>query len=337
MTQRVILDCDTGIDDTLALLYLAASLDVDIMGVVGTFGNVTESQATHNNRALLDALDRADVPAYHGLPVPSFDTQSTEYEVDEGCEHFHGKNGWGGAELSIPEHVTRGEILDDGVEFEAEAVRTFGTDITVIATGPLTNIDAFLTQYPELASSLHLVIMGGALTQPGNCYNLISETNIVNDPEAANRVFHSGADITVVGIDVTHRALMTRAHRETFSKNGGVAGAFVAQALGYYINANEQADPIFLNGSPLHDPLAVAVALEPDLVDCFPINLMVDLEGPQRGRTVGDPALLNVPAEHVRVALTVDAARFVEQWEARTLRAFDLMNGVLESGMSEKA
>ncbi|WP_018142500.1 nucleoside hydrolase [Alloscardovia criceti] len=324
--QKIILDCDTGIDDTLALMYLFGSEDVEILGVVGTFGNVTEGQAALNNRALLDAAGLADIPAYRGIEVPSFDKISTHYEVDEGCERFHGKNGWGGAQLDLPESVQRGAILDDGVSFEAEVIEKYGTDLTVIATGPLTNIDAVLTRRPELARKLHLVIMGGALTQLGNCYNLISETNMVNDPEAANRVFHSGADITVVGIDVTHKTLMTRAHVETFAREGGKTGQFVAQALRYYVNANEQSDPVFLAGSPLHDPLAVAVALDPSLVSCFPINLMVDLEGPQRGRTVGDPTLINAPAEHVRMALGVDSPRFVSQWHERTLRAFERMN-----------
>ncbi|WP_418969592.1 nucleoside hydrolase [Alloscardovia omnicolens] len=329
MTARVILDCDTGIDDTLALMYLFGSDDVELLGVVGTFGNVTEDQATRNNRVLLDAAGLSHVPAYHGEPVPSFEQNAHEYVVDEGCERFHGKNGWGGATLQLPSHVQRGQILDGGVEFEAEVVRKYGTDVTVIATGPLTNIDALLTRYPQLAEKLHLVIMGGALTQPGNCYNLISETNMVNDPEAANRVFHSGADITVVGIDVTHRTLMTRKHREEFEVQGGCTGEFLAQALDYYMNANEQADPVFMAGSPLHDPLAVAVALDPQLVQCFPINLMVDLEGPQRGRTVGDPTLINAPAERVRMALTVDAQRFVSEWKRRVLTACQRMNAIL--------
>lgn len=331
MTHRIILDCDTGIDDTLALLYLFGSEDVELLGVVGTFGNVTEEQATRNNRILLDAAGLPHVPAYRGVPVPSFWTsaQGLDYEVDEGCERFHGKNGWGSAELQLPQSVQRGEILPDGVNFEADMVREYGTEVTVIATGPLTNIDALLTCYPELASRLHLVIMGGALTQPGNCYNLISETNMVNDPEAANRVFHSGADVTVVGIDVTHRTLMTRAHVDALATEG-TAGQFLAQALSYYVNANEQADPIFLKGSPLHDPLAVGVALDPSLVQCFPINLMVDLTGPQRGRTVGDPALLNEPAEHVRMALTVDAPRFVSEWEKRVHAGCRRMNAQLD-------
>lgn len=330
MARRVILDCDTGIDDTLALLYLFGSEDVELLAVVGTFGNVTENRATSNNRALLDAAGLAEIPAYHGVPQPSFDTSDSEYEVDEGCERFHGKNGWGGAELVLPQGVAHGEILADGVEFEASQVEKFGTDLTVIATGPLTNIDAMLMRYPHLASKLKLVIMGGALTQPGNCYNFISETNMVNDPEAANRVFHSGADVTVVGIDVTHKTLMTRDHMAAFETQGGAAGKFVADAMRYYINANEQADEVFLAGSPLHDPLAVGAALDPSLISCFPINLMVDLEGPQRGRTVGDPALINVPAEHVRVALNVDSERFVQQWVKRTFRAFERVNAQLD-------
>ncbi|TCD53809.1 nucleoside hydrolase [Alloscardovia theropitheci] len=331
MVQRVILDCDTGIDDTIALMYLFGSPDVEILGVVGTFGNVTEEQACNNNRTLLDAAGFSRIPSYRGVFKPSFDETDGDYIVDEGCERFHGKNGWGGAQLTLPSSLQRGEILTGGVEFEADAVRRYGHDVIVIATGPLTNIDAMLTRYPDLAGRLRLVIMGGALTQPGNCYNLISETNMVNDPEAANRVFHSSADISVIGIDVTHRTLMTRAHVDGFATDGGQIGQFLADALRYYVNANEQADPVFLAGSPLHDPLAVAAALDPSLVGYFPINLMVDLQGPQRGRTVGDPTLINEPARNVRMALTVDSERFVNQWYERVQRAIAMMNSVINT------
>lgn len=96
----------------------------------------------------------------------------------------------------------------DGIEYLIEQVREFGRDVTVLATGPLTDVDAAITRAPDIASKLRLVMMGGTLTQPGNCWDAVAETNIIQDPEAANRVFHSGADITMVGLDVTHQCLL---------------------------------------------------------------------------------------------------------------------------------
>ncbi len=96
----------------------------------------------------------------------------------------------------------------DGIEHSIEQVREFGRDVTVLATGPLTDVDAAITRAPDIASKLRLVMMGGTLTQPGNCWDAVAETNIIQDPEAANRVFHSGADITMVGLDVTHQCLL---------------------------------------------------------------------------------------------------------------------------------
>ncbi len=98
--------------------------------------------------------------------------------------------------------------LPEGVRFIVDMVRKYGSDVTVVATGPLTDVDAALTAAPEIASKLRLVMMGGTLTQEGNCWEITAETNIIQDPEAADRVFHSGADATMVGLDATHQCLL---------------------------------------------------------------------------------------------------------------------------------
>ncbi len=311
---KLILDCDTGIDDTLALLYALADPKCELLGVVGIFGNVTEAQATQNNRDVLDFCGHSDTPVYHGLEKPSFYGKNDPFIVDEGCKRFHGENGFGGAKLHLDDSHSRGEIYDDGAQFIIDSVRQYGSDVTIVATGPMTDVDEALRRAPEIAEQMRIVIMGGTLTQPGNCYDLISETNIWNDPEAANRLFHSGANITMVGLDVTHRTLMTREHARSFKNLGTPLGAFLYSMVRYYINANEASDPIFLEGSPLHDPLAVAVALDPSLVETFPINLQVDLGGQSRGRTIGDAARLRKPAVSTRVALGVDSQRFLNRW-----------------------
>ncbi|PST46442.1 nucleoside hydrolase [Bifidobacterium callitrichos] len=216
---------------------------------------------------------------------------------------------------------------DAGIAFLIDQVRAYGHDVTVLATGPLTDVDAALVKAPDIAPKLRLVMMGGTLTQPGNCWDVVAETNVIQDPEAADRVFHSGADVTMVGLDVTHQCLLSREAAARWRAIGETAaegrGRFLAGLAEFSIAANLEADPaIFAGGMPLHDPLAAAVALDPTLVGCFDIALKAetvtgDFHG-VRGRTTGDPAGLVTPdAPRVHVALQVDAQRFLEEFTDR--------------------
>ena len=211
----------------------------------------------------------------------------------------------------------------DGIEYLIEQVREFGRDVTVLATGPLTDVDAAITRAPDIASKLRLVMMGGTLTQPGNCWDAVAETNIIQDPEAANRVFHSGADITMVGLDVTHQCLLPQSAADRWRATGTKRGRFLADLADFSIKANLEADPaLFSGGMPLHDPLAAAVALDSSLVDCFDLALRAetntgDFNG-VRGRTTGDPVgLVNHSMPHVHVALGVDSERFLDEFVER--------------------
>lgn len=211
----------------------------------------------------------------------------------------------------------------DGIEYLIEQVREFGRDVTVLSTGPLTDVDAAITRAPDIASKLRLVMMGGTLTQPGNCWDAVAETNIIQDPEAANRVFHSGADIIMVGLDVTHQCLLTRSAADRWRATGTKRGRFLADLADFSIKANLEADTaLFSGGMPLHDPLAAAVALDSSLVDCFDLALRAetntgDFNG-VRGRTTGDPVgLVNHSMPHVHVALGVDSGRFLDEFAER--------------------
>ena len=221
-------------------------------------------------------------------------------------------------------------VLPEGVRFIVDMVRKYGSDVTVVATGPLTDVDAALTAAPEIASKLRLVMMGGTLTQEGNCWDTTAETNIIQDPEAADRVFHSGADVTMVGLDVTHQCLLgsdaTMRWRQAASQSHDPrtdARTFLADIVDFSIAANIQADArLFSTGMPLHDPLAAAVAADPSLVECFDLPMKVETETGDfhgtRGRTIGDPAgLIDPSAPRVHVALTVDHDRFITDFTWR--------------------
>ncbi len=376
--RKLILDVDTGIDDALALAYLATFPDVDLLGVIGTYGNVAVDTAVRNTAYVLERLGLQHVPVLRGASHPSW---ADCFIPDAGCAQFHGPDGLGGfgpkpnydpssgheaqpssqpvssgttafdstgvvsvggyalddphanpaahgplspmqGTASVSSQATDEDIpLSDGARFIIERIRQYGTDVTVVATGPLTDIDAVLRTAPDVAEKMKLVLMGGSLTQEGNCWDLTAETNIIQDPEAADRVFHSGADITMVGLDVTHQCLMGKT--VTAEWRISELGGFLANLADFSIAANLRSDArLFSDGMPLHDPLAAAVALDETLVSCFDLPMKVetqsgDLHG-TRGRTVGDPeGLINSKAPRVHVALQVDHNRFVDDFAMR--------------------
>lgn len=396
--RKMILDVDTGIDDALALAYLASFDDVEILGVIGTYGNVSADTAVRNTAYVLERLGFRDVPVMCGSTRPSW---AAAFIPDAGCAQFHGTDGLGGfgpsADCAVGHtsvcddsniqtlnpapnvsdssgldvRAMRGLIsvggydvhdphanpaadsfslsftacdaggdndcedrshspvaLPDGVRFLIDAVRFYGSDVTVVATGPLTDVDAALAAAPDITSRLRLVMMGGTLTQEGNCWDATAETNIIQDPEAADRVFHSGADVTMVGLDVTHQCLLgsdaTVQWRQAASQSqDGDVRTFLADIADFSIAANFAADPrLFAAGMPLHDPLAAAVAVDPSLVECFDLPMKVETETGDfhgtRGRTIGDPAgLIDPSAPRVHVALTVDHDRFITDFTWR--------------------
>ena len=386
--RKLILDVDTGIDDALALAYLASFNEVDLLGIIGTYGNVVADTAVRNTRYVLDRLGLHHVPAMAGSTHPSW---ADSFIADAGCAQFHGVDGLGGfgpvADSSVPDSVVVNAIpsdcqtcsdgicaseagtctsavrrlisvggydvhdphanpstdsfalsfamgdramradtvhspaLPEGVRFIIDTIRRFGSDVTVVATGPLTDIAAAIDAAPDIASSLQLVMMGGTLTQEGNCWDATAETNIIQDPEAADRVFHSEADTTMVGLDVTHQCLLGRA--ATAGWRGTELGDFLADMADFSIEANAKADArLFAKGMPLHDPLAAAVAIDPGLVGCFDLPMKVETQTGDfhgtRGRTIGDPAgLIDPSAPRVHGALTVDHDRFVADFAHR--------------------
>lgn len=212
-----------------------------------------------------------------------------------------------------------------GVDAIIAAARTWGDDLTLVTTGPLTDAAEAIRRAPEIARNLRIVAMGGAFLQQGNCYDLTSETNIIQDPEAADFVVRSGADVTLVGLDATHRCLCTPAMRDAVRNADTAQADFLADIMSVMIEANASVDPQFALGAPLHDPLAAAVALDPTLVRTIDLPMKVQLATGDgqgvRGRTVGDPmGLARLVAEddvaRVHVAIDADSGRFTENFLA---------------------
>lgn len=305
MARKLILDVDTGIDDALAIAYALASPELDLIGVTCTYGNVEVPQAVRNTLAILELFGRTDVPVYAG-------PQRDGFEVMEISQFIHGVNGIGEAELY---DAARAVEPRSAVDFLVQSVHRYGQDLVIVPVGPLTTVAAAVQADENFASRAHIVCMGGALTVPGNV-TACAEANINQDPEAADLVFRQCEDVTMVGLDVTLQTLLTTVETKRWKDLETAGGDFLAEATNYYIKAYETTSP-HLGGCGLHDPLAVAVAADPSLVETLPINLKVDTEGPSRGRTIADETCLNDPVKSARVAVGVDVERFLEEFMRR--------------------
>lgn len=315
--MKLILDLDTGIDDTLALAYALASPEAELIGITGTFGNVPMEQGIANDLELLELFGRADVPVFRGIDHPSW---SESFAVMPASGRFHGTNGTGDVAIPHVEGSTPATLSRmPAVDFIIDAVRANESDdLMIVPTGASTNIAAALKAAPDIVGKARITMMGGALTQPGNV-TPFAEANIAQDPEASAALFMSGAHITMIGLDVTTQVKLTREQAEEFRATGTAAGAFLADMLAYYIDVTEASEPHSAPGCNLHDPLAVAAALDPALVSTFACDIAVDVDGAGRGRTIGDPRRVGCPSGRVKVALSVDAERFVDRFMERTL------------------
>ena len=307
---KLILDLDTGVDDALAIAYALGSPEVELIGITGTYGNVLLEQGVRNALAITDLLGHPEVKVYKGIPHSS---TTDGFEVLEISKFIHGQNGIG--DVDIPDSAREAET-EPAVDFIIDAVKTYGKDLVYVPTGPMTNIAAAIRKAPEIKDEIgKIVLMGGALTVCGNV-NACVEANISQDPDAADYLFRSGAPATMIGLDVTLQTLLTYKETQQWRDLGTKAGAFLADMTDFYIKAYETTSP-HLGGCGLHDPLAVGVAVDQTLVTTLPINMQVDVEGPTRGRTIGDNTRLNDPVKTMQAAVGVDVPRFLDEFMTR--------------------
>jgi inosine-uridine nucleoside N-ribohydrolase len=290
--MELILDCDPGHDDAVALLLALAATEATLAGVTTVAGNQTLEKTTANALRVLEFAGRGDVPVSAGADRPLVRQRIVAANV-------HGETGLDGPDLPPPAGSPVGEHAVDFL-----AARVPGR--TLVPTGPLTNVALMLARHPQ-ARPDRIVLMGGAIGE-GNT-TPAAEFNIWADPDAARRVFESGIDVTMVGLDVTHRAIVTPEIQEEL-RRAGRAGRFVAELVDFYSRFHTERYPE-LGGSPMHDPVALAYALRPELLEVRPAHVEVDCSwGLGRGRTNvdfcgrgGEP--------NATVAVGIDAEAFI--------------------------
>jgi len=293
MTIPILLDCDPGHDDAIALLLALASPEVELHGVTTVAGNQTVEKTTANAIRVLELAGRGDVPVAAGAGRPLVRDPFV-------AAYVHGESGLDGPDLPPP----RGEpVAAHAVEFLAERV----AGRTLVATGPLTNVALLLALHPEAAPE-RIVLMGGAIAE-GNV-TPAAEFNIWADPEAAHRVFRSGLDVTMVGLDVTHQALVTPQHAEQLRASGRI-GTVVADLLAFYDRFHREV--YGFDGSPIHDAVALAYAFRPDLLETRELNVEIDCESELcRGRTVVDLWRRSGREPNAHVAVGIDSDGFID-------------------------
>jgi inosine-uridine nucleoside N-ribohydrolase len=291
----ILLDCDPGHDDAIALLLALASPEVELLGVTTVAGNQTLDKTTANAIRVLEFSGHTDIQVAAGADRPLLREAYVAAEV-------HGETGLDGPDLPPPQSEP---VAQHAVDFLAERIRSSERPVTLIPTGPLTNVALLLALHSD-ARPGRIVLMGGAIAE-GNV-TPAAEFNIWCDPEAAARVFSSGLDVTMVGLDVTHKALFTPAH---VGRLAGRVGEMVAELLRFYGNFHRKV--YGFEGSPIHDAVAVAQVLDPGLVETVERNVEIDTESELcRGRTVVDLWRRTTREPNVHVGIEIDSQGFLE-------------------------
>lgn len=299
--RPVYLDCDTGIDDALALSLLLASPEVDLVGVGTVSGNVDADQAAQNSLDLLALAGRHDIP----VAVGARDFTIRPYQG--GVAHIHGTNGIGDVELPSS---GRTPVPGTAVELLTRLARQYPGELTVVTIGPLTNLAEALRQEPTLPSLVHQVVsMAGAALVPGNV-SPVAEANVGNDPEAAATVISAPWPVVLVPLDVTLENTLSEAERHRLLAAKHPLPQALGQILDLYFDF--YVDLYGERSSALHDPTAAAIAIGMATPAAAPlVDVVVDVtDGPGRGQTICDLrgqrlGPVDQPGAHVRVVLSL--------------------------------
>ncbi len=300
--RPVLLDCDTGIDDALALLHLAGR-GGHLIGVSAVHGNVPAPTAALNSLRVLDVVGMDDVPVWTGAARPLAQPLST-------AEHVHGDDGLGGITTGPPSRpITPGPAAVRIVEM----AQRYPGEFTLVAVGPLTNLALALMLEPNLPSMVdQVVVMGGAMRAPGNI-TPTAEANVWHDPEAAQAVIEASWQTTLVTLDATMQTVLSDDQLAAIAGSTDPKARFAWAAMDFYLGAYQRW--IGRRSCPLHDPLAMALALDPGLASYVTHHTTVELHGAQTRGTVvadlrGSTELPPVNGGHVRYIDELDIERF---------------------------
>jgi inosine-uridine nucleoside N-ribohydrolase len=296
--KRILIDCDPGHDDMMAIMLACASPELSLAGVSTVAGNQTGEKTYRNALRTLTLIGRTDIPVARGADKPLVRELTVAPEI-------HGVSGLDGADLPEPRFKGASKHAAD---FLIESVMESREPVTLVPTGPLTNVALSLLKEPKLAEKLErIVLMGGAVHNSN--ITPAAEFNIFVDPEAAKIVFGCEAPIVMVGLDVTNKALLSFQDIDEMDSWKGKVSRVVAPLLRFFAQANR--DIFGFPGAPIHDALAVAHLVRPEVIKTQRLNVEIEIHGEYtRGRTVVDVYGISRRKPNAEVALEVDLTLF---------------------------
>lgn len=300
----LIIDCDPGVDDAIALMLALNSPELAIQGITVVAGNVPLPLGQRNARQICELVGRRDIPIFAGCPRPLLRSLIT-------AEAVHGKTGLDGATLPDP---TLPLQATHAVPYLIDTLQRTPEPIILATLGPLTNVAVALIQAPSIRDKIaQIAMMGGGITQ-GNV-TPVAEFNIYVDPHAAQVVFTSGIPITLISLDVTHQVLTTADRLAALRAIGTVVSQVAADLLSHYGKADQE--KLGTDGAPLHDPCVIAYLLQPDLFTTSGGTVQVETSSPLTlGQTVVTPASPHTPAP-VTIVQGVQAAGIYDLLQQR--------------------
>lgn len=294
----ILLDCDPGHDDALAIMLATASPELELLGVTTVAGNTLVGNATRNALIVLDMVNRPDIPVHSGSDRPLVRELRT-------AATMHGD---GGLDGPVPLAPSRSADSDNALEFIENVLRHAQAPVTLVATGPLTNMARVVTELTHVHDRIaEIVFMGGAIGL-GN-WTPAAEFNILVDPEAAEIVLRSAIKKTMIGLEVTHEAWLDNSHAEQL-RGTGACGDFVAELLDHFVGFHQ--DRFGWPGAPIHDAVTIAHLIDPSLVTTIFTNVTVETESELTlGRTVVDVYSVTDKPANAHVGTHIDRDRFV--------------------------
>jgi len=298
--KKIIMDCDPGHDDMVAILLAIADENIDLLGITTVAGNQTGEKTFRNALRILTLLNVQNIPVARGFDKPLFRELKT-------APAFHGVSGLDGAELPEPAITP---LKKHAVDFIIDTLMESSGGIYLVPTGPLTNIAVSLIKEPKIKEKIErIVLMGGAVFDSNT--TPAAEFNFYVDPEAAKIVFESGVPITMVGLDVTDKAIFNFDDIEKLRSFNGRISRVVAPLLEFFGNANKE---IYgFDGAPLHDALALSVLINPDVVKTRFLHVDIETRGEfTRGESVADVYGITGKPPNADVALDLNLPLFKE-------------------------
>jgi inosine-uridine nucleoside N-ribohydrolase len=314
----IVFDTDPGIDDALALLLALASPELEVVGLTTVFGNAATPQTTANALHLLSVAGREGVPVVAGAGAP------LARPFAGPSRHVHGEDGLGNLERRGP--VRAATAWPGGAAgFIVDAALSRPGALTLVAVGPLTNLALALRRDARLPGAVRqVIVMGGAVFCAGNA-TPVAEANVYKDPEAARVVLGAGWPVTLVSLDVTLQTCLDRAGLEAITQAGTPTGDLISRIAPFYYESYRAR--YGMQSIPMHDPSAMAYAIEPGLFETRPAPLYVEVEGRCAGQTVADLRRQWSPLPEVDVCVGVDSPRLLRLFQERLARGLDAGRG----------